>query len=321
MPRLSIIIPTLGNWEALESTLVSVLQNRPAQSEIVVVHKVAYHDPYDLKDEIRFVEAGNDCQLVDLMNAGLAAARAELVHLLASGAVVEEGWTAPAVRQFEDSQVATVAPLVLDADCPLRVISAGCQWWPGGVEAVHACGQQADVELDNPWWVGPDGIAAFYRRSALCDVGSLDATLTPRFAAIDLALRLRNTGYQAVLEPSSRVMIEQSLVGLDGNLRQSWQRERLYWRYTRQYGGWRSLAAHSGQIASEIVRGIPQTMISHTAGRAIGIFDRRAPRTRLIEPIANGPVCPPERRIDAAHARPSAQHVGGTRITTNVRSI
>jgi GT2 family glycosyltransferase len=321
VPRLSIIIPTLGNWEDLESTLVSVLQNRPAQSEIVVVHKGTYHDPYDLKDEVRFVSTGNGCQLVDLVNAGLVAAHAEIIHLLSCGAVAEEGWTAPAVRQFEDSRVASVAPLVLDADCPSRVFSAGCQWWPGGVEAIHAHGQLGDAELNHRRWVGPDGVAAFYRRSALCDVGSLDATLTTRFAAIDLALRLRNAGYRAALEANSRVMIAPSLVGREGSLRQAWQRERLFWRHARQHGRLRSLAAHSGQIASEIVRCIPRATISEAVGRAIGIFDRRAPRTRPIEPITKGSICPLERRIDAAHARPPAQRVGGAGVTSKVRSI
>ena len=36
-PRLSIVIPAPGNEETLEETLVSVLENRPEDSEIVVV--------------------------------------------------------------------------------------------------------------------------------------------------------------------------------------------------------------------------------------------------------------------------------------------
>ena len=39
MPRLAIIISAFGNIESLEATLVSVLENRPSDSEIVVALK------------------------------------------------------------------------------------------------------------------------------------------------------------------------------------------------------------------------------------------------------------------------------------------
>ena len=52
MPRLSIIIPALGNSARLESTLVSVLENRPLDCDIIVVHTGEYNDPYDLAGEI-----------------------------------------------------------------------------------------------------------------------------------------------------------------------------------------------------------------------------------------------------------------------------
>ena len=51
MSRLSIVIPVLGSLDGLEDTLVSVLENRPADCQIVVVLNQPYDDPYDLKDE------------------------------------------------------------------------------------------------------------------------------------------------------------------------------------------------------------------------------------------------------------------------------
>ena len=57
MPRLSIVIPVLGDPQQLDDTLLSVLENRPANCEILVVHNQPYHDPYNLSDEVRFVEA------------------------------------------------------------------------------------------------------------------------------------------------------------------------------------------------------------------------------------------------------------------------
>ena len=57
MPRLSIVIPVLGDPQQLDDTLLSVLENRPARCEIVVVHNRPYHDPYHLCEEVRFIQA------------------------------------------------------------------------------------------------------------------------------------------------------------------------------------------------------------------------------------------------------------------------
>jgi hypothetical protein len=46
VPRLSIIIPVLGSSTRLESTLVSVLENRPPDCEILVLLGAPYDDPF-----------------------------------------------------------------------------------------------------------------------------------------------------------------------------------------------------------------------------------------------------------------------------------
>ena len=57
MQRLSIIVPLMGDLKRFEDTLVSVLENQPEQSEVVVVLNGPYDDPYDLRSEVKFVEA------------------------------------------------------------------------------------------------------------------------------------------------------------------------------------------------------------------------------------------------------------------------
>ena len=57
MPRLSIVVFCFHDSQLLEETLVSVLQNRPDNSEVLVMHDGTYEDPYDLVDEVRFIEA------------------------------------------------------------------------------------------------------------------------------------------------------------------------------------------------------------------------------------------------------------------------
>ena len=75
VPRLSIVLPVLGPPVQMEDALVSVLENRPSDCEILVVHNEPYDDPYDLKNEVCFIEAPRDSRWVDAINLGLAVSR------------------------------------------------------------------------------------------------------------------------------------------------------------------------------------------------------------------------------------------------------
>jgi hypothetical protein len=319
---LSIIIPTLGNWEALENTLVSVLQNRPARSEILVVHSRPYSDPYDLKEEVKFVDAPSTSRLVDLMNLGMLAAESELLHLLVCGAVVDDGWAAAAARHFADLRVAAVAPLVLDVDSPSCVLTAGCLWLPEGYDVAYECGGHVDdVQATNRHWVGPDVAAAFYRRSALSEVGSLDASMSPRFAAIDLALRIRQAGHRTVLEKASRVMVDPPRLTRDGPFTEAWQRERLFWRQAREQGWLRSMAAHGRVLIAAAIGTFPRwRAIAQAAGRVVGACDRRPPRLQSVGAPTRAQLGTIERRLDAPHSVQPSQWGAGAAKAGKARS-
>ena len=48
-PRLSIVIPSVHGAQALEETLLSVLENRPEQCEVIVALACEYDDPWNLR--------------------------------------------------------------------------------------------------------------------------------------------------------------------------------------------------------------------------------------------------------------------------------
>jgi cellulose synthase/poly-beta-1,6-N-acetylglucosamine synthase-like glycosyltransferase len=306
VPRLSIIIPTQGDWEALETTLVSVLENRPPKTEIIVVVNQTYADPYDLKDEVRFVPALGRPKLVDLLNTGFAAARSEVAHVLACGATVFEGWTTAAVRRFDDPQVAAVAPLLLDAACPSRVLTAGSNWSRGGKRSSFGSGLSShEITSVSRSWVGPDLAAAFYRRSALADLRGLDATLSASAAAVDFCLRLAASGRHCVLEADCRVALEPSRFDCDRAWREAWHDERLFWRHAGR--GWlRGFPAHGWTLFAEAVQNAPRLrLLPRLAGRLIGVCDRRGRRGAAIESPAATDAMPrtdeAERRVDTHH--------------------
>src|SRR5438552_8233728 len=84
VPRLSCVIPAVGTTLDLETTLVSVLEHRPDDCQIIVVVNQPYADPYGLSDEVRFV-AAKGASLSACATLGIQLSDGEIVHVLATG--------------------------------------------------------------------------------------------------------------------------------------------------------------------------------------------------------------------------------------------
>jgi hypothetical protein len=260
LPRLSIIIPVASGVELLEDTLVSVLENRPESCEVIVVHPGCYDDPYQLGDEVDFLQSPRRAGLVDLANLGISAARGEVVHLLACGALVEEGWTQPALAHFAAADVASVTPLVLDADDPARVAAAGVAYGWGGRRRLIGKGRQSgacDALADRS--AGPPLAAAFYRRLALDENAALPRAVGDGFADLELALQLLEMGQRTVFEADCRIRIPAArLEGSGGFLKRGWCAERFFWRHASTRSWAETLLGHSllafGELLVDLVR-------------------------------------------------------------------
>jgi hypothetical protein len=173
VPRLTILIPCVGGAAEFDATLVSVLQHRPADCEVLVVHTEPYDDPYDLDGEVQFLRTDRSCKLVDLLNEGLAAADGQIVHILRCGLEVTEGWTDGAVDRFSDADVAAVSPLVMEAD-RTTLAAAGVKWTVGGSRRVVADQRvlQGGSGRLRAGILGPTLAAGFYRREVPAAGGS-----------------------------------------------------------------------------------------------------------------------------------------------------
>jgi len=127
VPRLLIVIPVLGESRQLDDTLLSVLENRPANCEILVVHDEPYLDPYELSDEVRFVEVAHG-SLAECLNQGFAASRSPVVHVIACGVEVRPGWVDIAMRHFDNPDTGSVAAVLVEKDDDRSIIlSAGLE--------------------------------------------------------------------------------------------------------------------------------------------------------------------------------------------------
>ncbi|MBI3839589.1 MAG: hypothetical protein HY288_16840 [Planctomycetia bacterium] len=320
MPRLAIVISAVGSTESLEGTLVSVLENRPADCEILVALNKPYSDPYDLQGEVRFVQSSAKGSSIQGINEALAATRAPFVHLLASGCQVTEGWTNEAVSRFGDRQIGSVAPLVLDAEHDGRIFSAGFGYRRGGERYLVGHGQAQLTPGDQTSILGACGFAAFYRRAAVDLAGGLSPQLGRQQADVDLALALRTLGFGVALEPQSRIYAAADVERRQSALSQSLYDERLFWRNLPSTGRIGALAAHAGVVAAELVRSFARPrMFAQLVGRALACCqfgnyarDRRvlgSSSQRFARPTAHERL-----RVDRAHSGQSLAESTQSRV-------
>ena len=206
----------------------------------MVAHRGDYQDPWNLGDEVEFLTQRHDATLLDLVNAGLHEARAEVFHVLTAGTEVYEGWTIPVLSHFAYPRVGAVAPLLLDSQDASRVLARGLTLSPRGDRVV--VDQQAPIDPARPTRAttnqliqGPLLAAAFYRTDALLDLGGFDTQLGSDFADVDIAATLQTVGYRCVHEPDCRLLCpEIPIVAWSATTGR--QAERLYWRHQERSG-------------------------------------------------------------------------------------
>ncbi|MEO8269651.1 MAG: glycosyltransferase family 2 protein [Aureliella sp.] len=203
MPRLSIIVPHRHQDSRLEATLLSLLENRPFDSEIIVVHDGTYGDPYQLGDEVIFIEEERSSNTLKLLNAGVMAACSPAVCVLLDGAIVTDGWGEAALSTLLETETAAVAVAVttprgqtshgIDA----RLLNNTSFAQAGRVEA-----SSARTEC-----IGPVLACGFYRRKVLLALGGWNEELEEHAADVELALALDALGLACQCDVSTRIAI------------------------------------------------------------------------------------------------------------------
>jgi len=274
VPRLSIIIPVPGDLNGLEETLVSVLEHRPEDCQVVVVVSGDYDDPYGLAGEVDFVQTGRGFGLIGCINAGICASRAPVVHPLLCGVEVSPGWADAALSRFDDPAVAAVTPLVLDRQNPPRVVASGVTYRRAGVVQSIGRGQSPeDVLRCVPLLCGPDISAGFYRKAVLRMFGLFDAEAGELLSTVDMALAMRQAGFACVIEPRCRTYVGQIPTVSTSRLRRGWQIERLFWRWMPRRGRLGSLASHALLVLAECLQCVVRpTLAFQLVGRVLGVL-------------------------------------------------
>lgn len=207
--RASVIVPSWNGAALLPRVLDSLRVQRFGSFEVIVVDNGSEDGSLDLLrtryPDVRLVSLGSNRGFAGAVNAGLAAARGEIVALLNNDAVADPGWLAALVAALDaHPEVASCASRMLDLHDPRRIDSAGDQLGIFPSNCGH--GQLDDERFRQPVYVlSPCAGAAAYRRILLQDLGGFDERFFAYMEDVDLGVRLQFSGYDCLYVPEAVV--------------------------------------------------------------------------------------------------------------------
>ena len=271
MPRLSIVIPSVADCNLLEDSLVSVLENRPADCEILVVHNRPYDDPYALAGEVRFLRANSTAGLAECLDIGAAAARPRHPHVgLRRGGFCGLGQRGLAAFPRAGHRRAGRGDLVPRQSAETgfggrRLPDRGCGRPAGGRQ--RRC--EHHRRAGRVWHSKRRG-----RVLSQVGVGGgwrirrwTDAELT----SADTGLRLEQLGFRCAVDRQCLAKADPAVLRRTAAFRLGRESERLFWRWATAHGRWRSLAGHAALAIGECVIGPWRpSLFARLAGRVCG---------------------------------------------------
>lgn len=325
MPRLTILITSLGEPKRFEETLVSVLEHRPRNVEILVVHSQPYDDPYRLRGEVRFVEVTGALDLSKLVNTGFEASRSPIVHVLTAGLCVQPEWIDSLLPRFANEKVASVAPLVVHEN---RIVTAGISYSRGGRHYWQGSGMNlgSREKISPQAIVGPTIHAGVFRRDLFLSCGGLDESIGDDLADLEIALALRTRGFCSEAATSALVVTTTKLDAPREDIAPTFDEarrsERLFWRYLPTEKRVVSLLMHPLMIAIESIGSLPNPRaFLAPMGRLLSMVEPRGTRKSGVIPKGQGaspskPPVEPSRtiRMDGSHVASTTPHKTRERV-------
>lgn len=313
-PALSIVIPTVSDPAALEETLVSVLENRPPDCEIVVPLGCDYDDPWNIRDEVTFVQAPRGSRLVACTNLGIASSRGRVVHLLAAGWKATPGWTDRPLERLASEEIAAVVPAVVAAADSARVVPSCVRLSRGGRRVAAVPLAAADGILATG--TAPILEAGFWRADVLQMAGPGFATACGEaYADADMAAAVDclplPVGYEAdsvVVSGPTRREPRAFTAGLHA--------ERLFWRSLGRGSRITAGVAHVAEILRDAAVRFPFGTVPMLVGRSVALVEfggsiRRRRQVRELRTFTSDDASGHTLRIDEPHeglARPRGRH-------------
>jgi GT2 family glycosyltransferase len=225
MPRvpLSVIIVNWNGLRYLPVCLAALLPQLPSSAEIVLVDNGSTDGSTAFVREncpaARVVGLRENLGFAGGVNAGLRAARGELLLLLNNDAFAEMGFVAALLDIMASyPEVGAASAVLLFAHRPEIVASAGIRVRRDGLALDLWAGRPAaELPTEAQAIMGPSGGAALYRRALLEDVGLMEPGFFNYLEDADLAWRALLRGWRSVVAPQARARHVYSATAVQGS--------------------------------------------------------------------------------------------------------
>ncbi|MCB9853414.1 MAG: glycosyltransferase family 2 protein [Phycisphaerales bacterium] len=200
-PLATIVIPNYNGARFLPALLGSLARQSDRRFVVTIVDDCSPDGGVgDAARDYPFVEVvQNETNLgfAGACNVGLRRARTPFVTLLNNDTTVDSQWFENAMDAFDADDIGSVASLVLLAEPPHLIDSAGDVYSVAGGAAkrAHLAPREAAAGLSDECF-SACGASAFFRRSALDAVGLLDEAFESYYEDVDLGFRLAWAGYR-----------------------------------------------------------------------------------------------------------------------------
>lgn len=200
MPRLSLIVPFQCDSQALENTLVSVLELRSPDDELLIVHRGEYQDPYGLQgNEAKVLETPASTSLAEQLNIAVQNATGDVLQVVLPGTVLEPDWCVDALAAFDELDVDMIA---------LGVSASGANSLQYGFEADLIPQRRATGEASKI--AGPLLAGTMIRRSAIECLGGWNTKIPGDLIDFELCLMAKLLGLQVGVVEGSSVTCDES---------------------------------------------------------------------------------------------------------------
>lgn len=207
----SVIVPSLNGAHLLPGCLDSLVGQSYSNTEVIVADGASTDGTSELLARrypaVRLLTLRRNLGFAGNVNAGLRAARGEVLCLLNNDARADVDWVAACVEALANRpRAGSVASKVLYAD-GRTINSAGDLLCRDGAARQRGNGQPDAPEWDVPCDVfGASGGAAAYRRAMLADIGLLDEQFFMYLEDVDLAFRAQLRGWTCRYAPAARAV-------------------------------------------------------------------------------------------------------------------
>jgi len=200
VPRLSLIVPFQCDSQALENTLVSVLELRSPDDELLIVHRGEYQDPYGLQgNEAKVLETPASTSLAEQLNIAVKNATGDVLQVVLPGTVLEHDWCVDALAAFDELDVDMIA---------LGVSGSGANSLQYGFEADLIPQRRATGEASKI--AGPLLAGTMIRRSAIECLGGWNTKIPGDLIDFELCLMAKLLGLQVGVVEGSSVTCDES---------------------------------------------------------------------------------------------------------------